>query len=355
MSPSSRSARYLAFALLGSVLGLPSSLLASDVVAHDPLFSSSEPLAITLTGPFSEIDKQRDKDASYPKGTLSYSHDDQLISIQTAFSPRGNFRLDKQTCSHAQLWLDLKKSQAAGTLFDQQNKLKLVVQCKESDRYSSYLRKEFQAYQMLNLLTDNSFRARWVTVTYEDIETQKTRTEPGFLIEHKKRVADRLNLSLVEEERIDSSELEPAQMTLMALFMFFVGNTDFSFIAGPEGSCCHNTKLFQAESEGPYLPIGYDFDSSGLVNAPYATPPDKLKLRSVRQRKYRGFCVPEEVMQDTLALFSARKSDLLAVAGDPEVLGERNAKKSVDYLEDFYEVIEDPRKLRQNITESCRP
>ena len=50
------------------------------------------------------------------------------------------------------------------------------------------------------------------------------------------------------------------------------------------------------------IPIPYDFDFSGLVDAPYATPPDVLKIANVRQRFYRGYCATT-----THALAAARQ------------------------------------------------
>ncbi len=40
----------------------------------------------------------------------------------------------------------------------------------------------------------------------------------------------------------------------------------------------------------PKYSVPYDFDSSGLVNAHYAAPPEGLRVRNIRQRLYRGFC-----------------------------------------------------------------
>ena len=94
----------------------------------------------------------------YEVGSLSYAGPDGPITIETRYTPRGNFRLEKENCSHAQLWLNLKKKQTKKTVFANQNKLKLVVQCKDSSRYQSYLRKEYQTYRMLNLITEASYR-----------------------------------------------------------------------------------------------------------------------------------------------------------------------------------------------------
>ena len=152
----------LAVACCGLIV--PTALLADVAISpHDPLFNSDEPLAITLTGPFKTLDKQRDKSAEYEAGSLSYEGPDGPVTIETQYTPRGNFRLEKKNCSHAQLWLNLKKKQTKETVFANQNKLKLVVQCRDSNRYQSYLRKEYQAYRMLNLITEASYRVRWLT------------------------------------------------------------------------------------------------------------------------------------------------------------------------------------------------
>jgi hypothetical protein len=321
---------------------------------HDPLFNSDEPLAITLTGPFKTLDKQRDKSAEYEAGSLSYEGDDGPVNIETRYTPRGNFRLEKENCSHAQLWLNLKKKQTKKTVFANQKKLKLVVQCRDSNRYQSYLRKEYQAYRMLNLMTEASFRVRWLTVTYQDLQGKKLRTHSAFLIEHKRRVADRLHLDTVDEERISRAELDLDHATRAALFNYFIGNADFSIIAGKEGSCCHNAKLLRADDESPYVPVIYDFDSSGYVDAPYAITPAKLELRNVRQRIYRGFCTDPEVLNGALDEFRAKREALLSIAGETDYLSRRSARKGVSYLEDFYDVIDNPKHLKKKIIEVCR-
>jgi hypothetical protein len=327
---------------------------ATELPSHDPLFASDGPLAITLKGPFKQLDRQRDKSADYAPGALSYIGSEGSIDIETSYRPRGNFRLQEENCSHAQLWLELKKKQTRDTLFANQKKLKLVVQCRDSKRYRGYLRKEYQAYRMLNTLTDASHRVRWAEVTYKDLDGKTLRTASGFFIEHKNRLADRLDLSTVDEQKISKTELDHEQATMMAMFNYFIGNADFSLIASTEGSCCHNAKLFQASEDEPYLPVIYDFDSSGYVNAPYAITPAKLNLRSVRQRLYRGFCVEPDIFDATLEAFQTHREVLLGLARETSIVNKRTSRKAVAYLQDFYEVIDDPDKLNQKVIEACR-
>jgi len=203
-------------------------------------------------------------------------------------------------------------------------------------------------------MTEASYRVRWLSVTYQDLEGKTLRTQAAFLIEHKNRVADRLNLDTVDAERISRTELDPDHATRAAMFNYFIGNADFSIIAGKEGSCCHNAKLLRADDESPYVPVIYDFDSAGYVDAPYAITPAKLGLRNVRQRIYRGFCTEPEVLDGVLNEFRAEREALLAIAAETDYMSKRNARKGVSYLEDFYDVIDNPKRLKKKIIEPCR-
>ena len=55
-----------------------------------------------------------------------------------------------------------------------------------------------------------------------------------------------------------------------------------------------------------------------------------------------------------LSNFHDQREALLAIANEPETLGKRTAKRAVSYLEDFYEIIDDPIKLKRKIVEACR-
>ena len=344
----------LSRSLLGALILAP-SLQAQPVSSpQDPLFADDSPLEITLRGPFEELDQKRDKTATYPKGALSYLDGDEIVNIGTSFLPRGNFRLKKENCQHAQLWLELKKKHVRRTLFAKQKKLKLVVQCRDSKRYQSYLRKEFQAYRMLNQLTNLSYRVRWVEVTFKNLEGETLRRQPAFFIEHKDRLAKRLGAEIVNKPHIAKTELDPEQATMMSLFNYFIGNADYSLISSKEGSCCHNAKLFLRSPGTSYLPVIYDFDSSGYVSAPYAITPAQLNLRSVRQRLYRGFCVEDDVFERALEQFQMQRESLLAIGTETDFVGRRAAKKGVSYLEGFYDVVDNPKQLNRKVRDVCR-
>jgi hypothetical protein len=334
------------------VLFIPcSSLLAAEAA---PLFTGADLLEITLAGTFRTIDRSRDKEREYERGLMSWVENNQENSLEVKYEVRGNFRLREDICNFAQLWVDMDKDDVDGTVFAEQNNLKLVVQCKNATRYERYIVKEHQAYQLFNVISDLSYRSRLLRVAYLDTERDSERTHLGLFIEHKDGVADRNDMKNVDLNKIKLAELDQLQGTIVSLFMFMVGNTDFSLISAPEDECCHNAKLFQVEGENRYFPAPYDFDSTGYVDASYAQTNPSLKLRNVRQRLYRGFCVPENIMNEALSQFRTNEEQLLAVAGDTTYVDERTAENSVEYLQDFFAIINDPEELQDEILDDCR-
>jgi hypothetical protein len=322
----------------------------------DPLFQSSETLEITLTAPIDEIDDARDKDTEYD-GTLSYlDAAGTEIVLDASFSVRGNWRLDKGNCRYAQLWVNLRRSQVAGTIFENQNRLKLVVQCGRQDRYSDYLYKEIQAYDIFSELSELNFDTRSLNVTYIDSEDpDSVRTQPAFFIEHKNRIAERFAYTEVESNTVPRRELNPLQGTLVAMYMYLIGNVDFSIIQGPQGEeCCHNAKQFQNTS-GEYFPIPYDFDASGFVDASYAPEPDpRFNLRSNRSRIYRGFCVDPTVLDAAVQIFQTKRERITAIVTDAPNVAARATNRNTRYVGDFFEVLDDARDFERAFVRDCR-
>ena len=90
-----------------------------------------------------------------------------------------------------------------------------------------------------------------------------------------------------------------ARLPLTFVFQYLIGNTDWSLVtADTEEHCCHNIDLF--ELGGHTLLVPYDFDLAGLVDASYAKPDPEIKIRSVRTRRYRGYCLPAPVLAEAL-------------------------------------------------------
>ena len=317
--------------------------------AADPLFAAhdSAPIAIELALPLQDLLKKRKSKPTFPGQLLV---DGQAIPVEV--SSRGKSRLER--CRFPPLWLDLQKKAAKGTEFEKQNKLKLVTHCGRNMPAKGYLAAEMLAYRMFNLLTDVSFRVRAVSITYRDSERDNTQVQPGFLIEHKRRLAKRLDLTLVEQPSLKLSVLDPAFVSLANLYQYMIGNTDFSFSQGPpEDGCCHNSVPVQSAA-GAYYSIPYDFDSSGLVNPPYAVPAESLGLKRLTQRRYRGFCRHNDTLPEARQTLLQAKGQLYALVDTFNDIPNLNRGKVTKFLNGFYDVLESDRNFQRRIVSACR-
>ena len=343
----------LLVALLASLITLP--VLAQEPGTPDPLFADLDILELTITAPMKELLKQRPDDEYLP-GTLTFTDlDGSEVVLDLGLRTRGNYRRQKRICPFPPLRINLKKGQAKGTLFDGQNKLKLVTHCRDRNaRYEQNVIKEYLGYRILNTLTDMSYRVRLLRITYVDSKGQQDdRENYAFFIEHKKRMAKRTGTPIYIAEDLSTDELVADYSDLSSLFQFFIGNTDFSPIAGPEGSnCCHNSTLFGEEDE-PVYSVPYDFDMSGLVDAPYAEPNPRFDLRSVTQRLYRGRCMHISNLPASIESFQNNRETIFGLIESQPELDDKSRKHLNRFVEDFYEVIDNPKRVERDIRDAC--
>lgn len=331
-----------------------SPMLAAEQL--DTLFSGSEIIDLRLEAPFSLIDSERDKEKRYD-GKLSYMDaEGERIFIDANFEARGNWRLVKENCRHPQLWVDLKKNQTEGTLFENQNRLKLVVQCDRDSNYRESLLKEQLAYDLFSMFSDYNFDTRLFNISYVEAgETKASRTSLGFFIEHQNRLAERFQFEKVKENSILPSKLNSLQASLVAVFSFLIGSTDYSIIQGPAGDdCCHNSKLLKSE-QGEMFAFLYDFDNTGFVDASYAAGPSpNIGTRSSKQRVYRGFCIHDETLDQALTIARDKQSAVVAAITDHPLLRKRSKRESLKFVSEFYEILENQKKVEKLRRDSCR-
>ena len=319
--------------------------LQAGFAQADRLFESVEPLDIEITGPLRQVRSERDKSQSY-KATLVADENRFDIELRV----RGNKRLDPKTCSYPPLWVDFEPDAIRKTLFAHQKNLKLVVLCKDNQRYRNYLRAEFLIYRMFNLLTPLSYRVRWVNVTYLD-EKGDSRFEPAFFIERRARMANRNVLETSNVSSIRPSELEPESSAMVGLFQFIISNADYSVVSSADDSCCHNAKLLVDDSSR-YRPVIYDFDSSGLVNARYAVPNPVLKIKKVTRRLYRGYCLHNDLLEPARDRILSLQPEFLELLDDAEI-EERARGKMIDFLTESLEMIDDEEVWQEQILGGC--
>lgn len=317
--------------------------------APDRLFEATQPLDLTLKADFGAINKNRGNDKPDHPGVLSYvSAAGDTVALDVQLHTRGHFRLAR--CQYAPLKVAFNKEQTAHTTFAHQGSLKLTVQCRGGQSYANYLLEEYLIYQIYNLFTDRSFRARLAHVTYVDA-TGKHEPErrPAFFVEDDDRMARRNNAKVLEQKGVTQDELDFDQTALAMVFQYMIGNTDFAVTA------LHNIVLIQ-DSISIVYPVPYDFDWSGVIWTPYAQPDSRLEIQNVRQRTFRGTCRSPQELGIVFARFNGLKDSIYALYRGmaAEGLEAKRIQQALEYYDEFFKTINDPGRMRREFLLRCR-
>ncbi len=348
-----RAGRGLLALAAACAIAAPAQAPAQDDANH-PLFRETALLELTLEAPLRAL--RRDSRRSRPEhdGLVRYTDAGGAeIVLDVEVRVRGRSRL--RECDFPPLRLDFRRGQLDGTVFEGQNRLKLVTLCKQRDAYEDYLHLEYDIYRLFNALTDKSFRVRRVDVDY--ISTDSRREErfaaPAFLIEEDTEIAARHGLDVIEQAALGFDVLDAAHTALLSVFQYVIGNTDWSSLRGPDGeNCCHNGDAIGTVG-GPVYVIPYDFDNAGLIATDYAEPSDILPIRNVRQRLYRGFCRLDSEVGAAIEHLLERRPDLEAVIAGSEAAEPARAE-ALAYLRESLDTLADPAERDSEIHGECR-
>ncbi len=314
-------------------------------------------LKAVLTAPISQTYAQRDSDVRlYFPGQWSYVDQSGATQrLDVSIRIRGNFR--RAYCELPPIRLNFKKSQVKGTLFSGQDKLKLVAPCQHGLKSQQKLLLEYMAYRIYEILTDQSFGTRLLRLSYVDADEKlKSWTDFVFVIEDDGDMGKRLGLDKANVAENRFEDLDQRSTALAELFQLMISNHDYSVLKGPKGEyCCHNVEIFTSEEAADRrVPIPFDFDMSGLVNAEYASPPSHLPIRMVRTRFYRGLCQPPEVMDDAIAHILSKKQKILDLFRNQPELSRNSRNRNLRYLSEYFAILEDPVELQEQVLERCR-
>lgn len=309
------------------------------------LFSSDSVFAITIASDIKGFMKQRDSLAPPLPGTLIAGND----TLKVELRPRGHFRRKNSSCSFPPVSVNFAKD-VKGTEFAKQKKLKLVTTCWPGQGdYEAYIPQEYLLYRVYNLLTPLSFRARFVRVTYLDTAhgDRKPIVTTAFFVEDQKDMAARNAGAIIKAKNAGREDLDPALLGTLSLFEFMIGNTDISFAAQ------HNIRFVRTGQFGVVFPVPYDFDWSGIIAARYARPDPSLPLHSVREPLWMSFCFTPAELAPALAIFNQQRPAITALYTNNPLLTPKMAAADLEYFDDFYKVINDPKQLTKTIQRHC--
>ncbi|HEX7847272.1 MAG TPA: hypothetical protein VF476_15840 [Chitinophagaceae bacterium] len=335
----------LAVVLLLNVATVSAQSKPVDSIAF---FLDDKPIELTISTDIRNLLNKRAKREYQPADITMRFPDSSTIKEQIRIQTRGIYRLNN--CYMPSLMLNFRNP--TSPQLSSLQKLKLVCGCGTSSDDEQLIIKEYLTYKIYNLLTPMSFRVRMLRVTYEDSkEKKKPYTQYGFFIEDVDDMAHRNKCDEQDQQVSGSEQTDRQQMTLVSIFQYMVGNLDWS-VPG-----LHNMKLIRSQENTKALPfaVPYDFDYCGLVNAPYAAPPEQItEIKSVTERYYRGFPRTMEELEPVIANFLAQKEKTLSLISNCQWLSNRYKKEVTNFLEDFYKQIENKTRVRNLFIENAR-
>lgn len=332
------------WSILSAVVAVLTLAAPAAAAPTAPLFASDELLRVTIKAPFGTLVRAAPDEEPKVAGTLAAAGE----TLDVTLSPRGITRRQKDVCSFPPLRVEFTAKPGTASLFKGQKKLKLVTHCRPADGFQQYLLLEYAAYRLYNRLTPQSFLVRLATIDYVDDRGRPLTTRLGFFIEDTDGVAKRNGLDEVKApDRIPITSLATRDAVRFALFEVMIGNLDWAMNGAPKGeNCCHNSRLIAAKgATGGYVPVPYDFDFSGLVDTPYAVPPNAIPLPNVRVRRYRGYCRHNAEVPAGLAELAGQRAALVATLSEVPQLDARSRSKAVSYLDSFFKSVDEPEGL----------
>ncbi len=314
----------------------------------ESLFEDDAVIDVELIGPLHTLIENKEIREEHPF-VLRANGIDHRVLVRV----RGKSRI--RVCDFPPLRINFENGGPEHTTFHGQDKLKLVTHCRDSDRSETDVLEEYLAYRIFGLMTDVAYRVRLLRLTYTDSDQrlhQEARVHSGFAIESIEHFSERVGGVPEHLSSVYLSRLNSEQAAIVYVFQYLIGNTDWSLVlAENDDACCHNGDLIAIDKEIFYVP--YDFDLAGIVNTVYAKPDPSFRMRSVRSRRYRGFCMDNATLHEAIRKVNALKADILALVNDLPGLPDKDAKQTASYLMQFFDKAENEKKLLKSFESRC--
>lgn len=289
---------------------------------------------ISLKTAVKQLQKNRYNEVYQPAELSFFTNEGARMSFEITIRTRGNMR--KKNCQFPSLKLNFDKTDLRSNGFNSTDKYKLVCQCSSGKNAEQLLLKEYLAYKLYNIITDNSFRVHLFKIKYVDPDRKKTKMRYGFLIESEKELAKRLDARELVPDSVNIKLADRENVIMMGMFQYMIGNTDFSMLT------MHNlTAVELKKSDKPVL-IAYDFDYSGLVDAKYATPNPELPIRDVKDRWFNIKGCSRKEIEEQIQYFQSHKEQIMSQCQNFKLLKKHSHSRSLKYIAEFFTIIENP-------------
>ena len=255
-----------------------------------------------------------------------------LFNLPLEISVRSKSR--RRYCDFPPLKFNFVKADLQRIGLDRQDDYKIVTHCLNDPVGEEILLKEFMVYELYQILTPVSLRAKLFDMTYVNSENDKEIQKKAVILESEDEFAENMQGELCNCMGATRDSIDPFLFEQMALFQYMIGNIDL------DHQVERNVKLIRQVRNKSLIPFAYDFDYAAVVNAPYAFP--KVKDNRLLKRTYLGFPENQAIMEKVKQVFIEKKSDMLLHVENFALVSKKERRSIISYLKKFYKEIEAP-------------
>jgi len=258
---------------------------------------------------------------------------------------RGKFRL--KTCEIPPLQVKFLQPNLREYGLDTLDEIDISLPCMEEPKGAELLMREYIAYRMYERLTPEAIRARLIRLTIRDVhDGGRPKQMLAMAVEDEEEMAARLNGQSLEEYGMAPERLDMAYAARMVIYQYMIGNTDWDI------SMFRNIQLIQPREAGrKVLTIPYDFDFSGFVSAPYATPNSLFGLRHVRDRFLMANGIDPTAFSNAIQDLKNARPAFVELCTTP-LLAKKTSAQLIRYLDTFFKVVEQENSVPEKMTVS---
>ncbi len=299
---------------------------------------------ITVKTNLSHLLENKRTSDEYMDGEFTYEYANNVVqTLPVKVKCRGRYR--RMKCEFPPFKLKFKKDDLAASGLNEFNELKLVTHCLgEKERSKDLINREYLTYKLYNILTPNSFRVQLVKVTYLNTKGKPKKIKGwGILIEDSDELAHRIGGEKEMLMGLPDSSFHKENEQMAAMFNFMIGNGDW------DCELARNIEMIR-DSQNNIMIVPYDFDFSGVVNAPYAVPNSFIGQKSVRDRVYLGIKHSWPEMLPTILYFQEKKEEIMAAIQNADRLAITSKTDITSYLKDFYKLLENEEEARMELS-----
>ncbi len=288
------------------------------------------------------IDVLVDLDSVLINKMTDNEHDGQM-KIHLKDGSKLDIRLDievrsksrRRYCDFPPLKFDFKKGDLDSLGLHDHDKYKLVTHCLDAKDGKYFLLKEFMLYELYQIVTPVSLRAKVFDIRYLDVGSSYRLDTKGVILESEEEFAVSQDGKLCECMGTKRDSINALLYEQLAMFQFMIGNNDMDYQVE------RNIKLVELGAGQPMIPFAYDFDFSSFVNAPYVYP--EVNDNRILPRKYMGFKENAALVDQVKDHFIDKKKEILDYIDDFEGLPKSERRNCYRYIREFYRYIENPR------------